>query len=118
MILQISPDGEAVVGGPQLDLPVDKLMTLASGQVKELGETHGLRGLYLRNGPEFQVLYVTPDGRATIAGVMWDATGKNSNSRSGVEDRRRDSYGRGRQGRREVDRSGREERYSSQRREG
>ena len=77
MILQITPDGQAVVGGPQLDLPVDKLMTLASGQVKELGETHGLRGLYLRNGPEFQVLYVTPDGRATIAGVMWDATGKN-----------------------------------------
>src|SRR3984885_4184100 len=77
MILQIAPDGQAVVGGPQLDLPVDKLMTLASGQVKELGETHGLRGLYLRNGREFQVLYVTPDGRSTIAGVMWDATGKN-----------------------------------------
>ena len=77
MILQIAPDGQAVVGGPQLDLPVDKLMTLASGQVKELGQTHGLRGLYLRNGREFQVLYVTPDGRATIAGVMWDATGKN-----------------------------------------
>jgi hypothetical protein len=52
-------------------------MTLASGQVKELGEMHGLRGLYLRNGGEFQVLYATPDGRATIAGVMWDATGKN-----------------------------------------
>jgi thiol:disulfide interchange protein DsbG len=77
MILQITPDGEAVVGGPQLDLPVDKLMTLASGQVRELGETHGLRGLYLRNGGEFQVLYATPDGKATIAGVMWDATGKN-----------------------------------------
>jgi thiol:disulfide interchange protein DsbG len=77
MILQIAPDGQAAVGGPQLDLPVDKLMTLASGQVKELGDSHGLRGLYLRNGPEFQVLYVTPDGKATIAGVMWDATGKN-----------------------------------------
>ncbi len=77
MILQIAPDGQAVVGGPQLDLPVDKLMILASGQVKELGEIHGLRGLYLRNGQEFQVLYVTPDGRSTIAGVMWDATGKN-----------------------------------------
>jgi len=77
MILQIAPDGQAVVGGPQLDLAVDKLMTLASGQVKELGETHGLRGFYLRNGQEFQVLYATPDGRATIAGVMWDATGKN-----------------------------------------
>jgi protein-disulfide isomerase len=77
MILQIAPDGEAVVGGPLLDLAVDRLMILASGQVKELGETHGLRGLYLRNGPEFQVLYATPDGKATIAGVMWDATGKN-----------------------------------------
>jgi hypothetical protein len=41
--------------GPQLDLPVDKL-TLASGVVKKLAETHGLRGLYLRNGREFQVL--------------------------------------------------------------
>ena len=30
--------------------------------MKELGETHGLRGLYLRNGQEFHVLYVTPDG--------------------------------------------------------
>ena len=77
MILQIAPDGQAVVGGPQLDLPVDKLMMLASGQVKELGEIHGLRGLYLRNGQEFQVLYVAPDGQSTIAGVMWDATGKN-----------------------------------------
>jgi thiol:disulfide interchange protein DsbG len=77
MILQIAPDGQAVVGGPQLDLPVDKLLTLASGQVKELGEVHGLRGFYLRNGSEFQVLYATPDGKATIAGVMWDATGKN-----------------------------------------
>ncbi|MBV8796533.1 MAG: hypothetical protein JO136_16505, partial [Hyphomicrobiales bacterium] len=26
MILQIAPDGQAAVGGPQLDLPVDKLM--------------------------------------------------------------------------------------------
>jgi hypothetical protein len=77
MILQIAPDGEAVIGGPQLDLSVDQLMALASGQVKELGETHGLRGLYLRNGREFQVLYSTPDGKAMIAGVMWDAAGKN-----------------------------------------
>jgi hypothetical protein len=77
MILQIAPDGQAVVGGPQLDLAVDNLMTLASGRVRDLGETHGLRGLYLRNGREFQVLYATPDGKATIAGVMWDATGKN-----------------------------------------
>jgi hypothetical protein len=31
MILQIASDGEAVVGGPQLDLAVDRLMILASG---------------------------------------------------------------------------------------
>ena len=32
MILQIAPDGQAVVGDPHLDLPVDKLMTLASAR--------------------------------------------------------------------------------------
>jgi thiol:disulfide interchange protein DsbG len=77
MLLQVAPDGEAVVSGPQLDLSVSTLMTVAGGQVTELGEAHGLRGLYLRNGQEFQVLYATPDGKATIAGVMWDANGKN-----------------------------------------
>src|SRR5271166_2166149 len=77
MLLQVAPDGEAVVSGPQLDLSVSTLMTVAGGQVTELGEAHGLRGLYLRNGQEFQVLYATPDGKATIAGVMRDANGKN-----------------------------------------
>jgi thiol:disulfide interchange protein DsbG len=77
MILQVTPDGEAVIGGPQLDLSVARLMTIAGARVTELGETHGLRGLYLRNGQDFQVLYATPDGQATIAGVMWDAAGKN-----------------------------------------
>lgn len=32
MILQIAPGGQAVVGGPQLDLSVGKLMALASGR--------------------------------------------------------------------------------------
>jgi thiol:disulfide interchange protein DsbG len=77
MVLQIAPDGEAVVSGPQLDLSVSTLLTIAGGQVRELGEKHGLRGFYLQNGPEFQVLYATPDGQATIAGVMWDSSGKN-----------------------------------------
>jgi thiol:disulfide interchange protein DsbG len=77
MVLQIAPDGEAVVSGPQLDLSVSTLLTIAGSQVRELGEKHGLRGFYLQNGPEFQVLYATPDGQATIAGVMWDSSGKN-----------------------------------------
>jgi hypothetical protein len=32
MILQIAPGGQAVVGGPQLDFSVGKLMALASGR--------------------------------------------------------------------------------------
>ena len=77
MVLQVSPDGEAVVSGPQFDLSVSTLLTIAGGQITELGDAHGLRGLFLRNGQEFQVLYATPDGQATIAGIMWDSSGKN-----------------------------------------
>jgi len=77
MVLQISPDGQAVVSGPQFDLSVSTLLMIAGGQITELGDAHGLRGLFLRNGQEFQVLYATPDGQATIAGVMWDSSGKN-----------------------------------------
>jgi hypothetical protein len=32
MILQIAPSGQAIVGGPQLDLSVGKLMALTSGK--------------------------------------------------------------------------------------
>jgi thiol:disulfide interchange protein DsbG len=77
MVLQIAPDGDAVVSGPKMDISVSTLLTIAGNQVTELGEKHGLRGFYLRNGQEFQVLYATPDGQATIAGVMWDSSGKN-----------------------------------------
>jgi thiol:disulfide interchange protein DsbG len=42
-----------------------------------MGSAHGLRGLFVRNGEQFQVLYATPDGERVIPGVMWDATGKN-----------------------------------------
>jgi thiol:disulfide interchange protein DsbG len=54
MVLQVSPDGEAVVSGPQFDLSVSTLLTIAGGQITELGDAHGLRGLFLRNGQEFQ----------------------------------------------------------------
>jgi hypothetical protein len=39
MILQIAPGGHAVVGGPQLDFPVGKLMALASGALVRTGLT-------------------------------------------------------------------------------
>jgi thiol:disulfide interchange protein DsbG len=77
MLLEVAPDGRAVVAGLQSDLPVATLLAIAGHQVTELGTAHGLRALFVRNGQQFQVLYVTPDGERVIPGVMWDGTGKN-----------------------------------------
>lgn len=77
MLLQVAPDGEAVVAGLQSDLSISRLLAIAGRQVTELGSIHGLRGVFVRDGQQFQVFYVTPDGERVIAGVMWDATGKN-----------------------------------------
>ena len=60
MLFQMAPDGEAVVAGLQADLSVSKLLTLVGGQVTELGTVHGLRGLFVRDGAQFQVFYATP----------------------------------------------------------
>ena len=49
---------------------------VASGNITELGTQHGLRGLFVRSGAQFQVFYATPDGQRVIPGVMWDAAGK------------------------------------------
>lgn len=43
----------------------------------DLGTSHGMRGVFARNGRFFQVFYITPDGKAAIAGVMWNAAGRN-----------------------------------------
>ncbi|WP_024882316.1 hypothetical protein [Methylosinus sp. LW3] len=80
MILQVTPDGEAIVAGAQTDLSADLLLAIAGredSRVTELGSSHGMRGLFVRNGRQFQVFYATPDGERVIPGVMWDASGKN-----------------------------------------
>lgn len=80
MILQVTPDGEAIVAGVQTDLSADLLLTIAGRgepRVTELGISHGMRGLFVRNGRQFQVFYVTPDSERVVPGVMWDASGKN-----------------------------------------
>jgi len=76
-IMHIAPDGRAAVTGLITEMSPGQLLTLAGGQVKELGTAHGLRGLFVINGKEFQVFYVTPDGERVIPGVMSDGTGKN-----------------------------------------
>ncbi len=77
MLLEVAPDGQAVVAGLQSELSVSELLSIAGSQVTELGSAHGLRGIFVRDGAAFQVFYATPDGDRLIPGVMWDAAGKN-----------------------------------------
>lgn len=75
--LYVSADGQAAVAGLMADLSPADLLTMAPGQVTELGSPHGLRGMFVRNAGQFQVFYATPDGERVIPGAMFDAQGKN-----------------------------------------
>ena len=77
MLLSSTPDGQAVVAGLMIDLSAADLSQIAGGSLTELGMLHGLRGLLVKSGTQFQVFYATPDGQRVIPGVMWDAAGKN-----------------------------------------
>ncbi len=76
LVVQVTPDGEAVVAGLLSDLSLARLEAIADGQITPLGTAHGLRGYFVKNGSQFQVFYATPDGERVIPGVMWDATGR------------------------------------------
>jgi thiol:disulfide interchange protein DsbG len=76
MVFEVAPDGQATVAGLMTDLSVDQLKAMGGEYVTELPPQHGLRALFLRNGPQFQVFYASPDNERVIPGVMWDAAGK------------------------------------------
>ena len=76
MVFEVSPDREATVAGLMTDISVNQLRTMGGADVTELPPLHGLRALFLHNGPHFQVFYASPDGERVIPGVMWDAAGK------------------------------------------
>jgi hypothetical protein len=76
MLFQVAPDGGAAVSGATVELTPAQLETIASGNVTDLGVQHGLRGFFVRSGPQFQVFYATPDNERLIPGVLWDAAGK------------------------------------------
>lgn len=77
MRMYVSSDGQVLIAGVMSELSPSDLLAMAPSQVKELGTHHGLRGIFVRNGTQFQVFYVTPDGQRVIPGAMFDATGKN-----------------------------------------
>jgi thiol:disulfide interchange protein DsbG len=76
MVFQLSPDGQATVAGLMTDLSVDQLRAIGGKDLVELPPQHGLRALFLHNGPQFQVFYASPDNERIIPGIMWDAGGK------------------------------------------
>ncbi len=77
MRFYVSPDGQAVVAGLMADLSTAELLTMAPGQITELGTLHGLRGIFVRNAGQFQVFYASPDDERVVPGAMFDAQGKN-----------------------------------------
>lgn len=77
MRMHVTPGGRALVAGLMSDLSVARLREMAADHVTELGVYHGLRGLFVRNGGQFQVFYATPDEERVIPGVMFDAQGRN-----------------------------------------
>ncbi len=76
MVFQITPDGQAAVSGALTELTAAQLTTAANGNVTPLAAKHGLDGLFVRSGSQFQVFYITPDQQRVIPGVLWDAVGK------------------------------------------
>ncbi len=76
MLFQVTPDGQAAVSGALTDLTAEQLTAAANGNVTSIAATHGLDGLFVRSGPQFQVFYVTPDKERVIPGVMYGSAGE------------------------------------------
>lgn len=76
MVFAVAPDGQATVAGLMTDLSVEQLQAIGGKNITELPVQHGLRALFLHNGPQFQVFYATQDDERLIPGVMWDSGGK------------------------------------------
>ena len=56
MFFHVVPDGSAIVGGLISEISPGELLAAAGSQAKELGMSHGLRGIFVNVGAQFQVL--------------------------------------------------------------
>lgn len=75
--MYVAPGGAAIVVGLMSELSSAELLAMAPGLTTEMGTHHGLKGIFVRNGDNFQMFYGTPSGDRVIPGVMFDAQGKN-----------------------------------------
>ena len=71
------PAAHIISAGEISRVPALRRIASAGAQLTDLGTEHGLRTVFARNGQNFQVFYLTPDGQGAIGGIMWDDGGRN-----------------------------------------
>lgn len=78
LLVFFTPESHAfILGGTVIPVPYDQLRSLLGKRATDLESYHDVKGMFVRNGDRFQVVYAMPDGEAAIAGTLWDAAGKN-----------------------------------------
>jgi thiol:disulfide interchange protein DsbG len=72
---------QAVVAGPGAQLPAAlavlpfvQHVASAGAVISDFGASHGLRAIAARNGDQFMIFQITPDGQAAVSGALTDLT--------------------------------------------
>jgi len=72
-----SPAGSAASTTPPsslADIPFVHHVASAGAVISDLGSSHGMRSIAARNGDQFMIFQVTPDGQAAVSGALTDLT--------------------------------------------
>jgi thiol:disulfide interchange protein DsbG len=56
------------------DIPFVQHVVSAGAVISDLGLSHGLRSIAARNGDQFMIFQITPDGQAAVSGALTDLT--------------------------------------------
>jgi thiol:disulfide interchange protein DsbG len=56
------------------NLPFVRHVAAAGAVVSDLGSSHGMRSIAARNGDQFMIFQITPDGRAAVSGALTELT--------------------------------------------
>jgi len=65
---------DASIPAALAELPFVKHVTAAGSTITDLGASHGLHALAARNGDQFMLFDVTPDGQAAVSGAPIEIT--------------------------------------------
>jgi len=77
MLVYFAPaDHKVVLSGTIIPVPYDTLRKISGDRAHDLNVYDSIRGFFVQNGTHFQTIYSTPDGQASLAAQMWDASGQ------------------------------------------